>query len=259
MKSLLRISLILILGMAVLLGALYFWRNQLIGKLFIKFAGDKLKCEVTLAEAQFNILETKATFKNIKISNPEIFGRGTLTTIRELYIDWDAPAYLEGRLHFFTVKLDIGTLSILRSKQEQINLLELNVFEETVAAEGESAPPKEDLNLQIDEFILILNHSTYTDLAGIVPLQRSFNLHAKEIRFSNLTDLKILVKIIGWETLKAMGIEDMTDLNPSLRAQLEKIRPDKSEGFVTKFVEKVKQIGEPGTVIGEEEKERVIE
>ncbi|MDP3919297.1 MAG: hypothetical protein Q8R76_00600 [Candidatus Omnitrophota bacterium] len=252
MKSLLRISLIFVLGVVILLGGLYYWRNQLIEKLFVKFVAGKLQCEVTLTEAQLDLFAAKATFKNIKISNPEIFSRGTLTAIRELYLDWDFPALLEGRLHFFAVKLEVGTLRILRNKQALINILELNVFKEADGAEGEEAQPKRDINLQVDEFILILNHATYTDLSGIVPLQRSFNLHMKEIAFSNLTDLKILVKIVGWETLKAMGIEDMTNLNPNLRAQLEKIRPSASEGFVTKFVEKVKQIGEPGAVITDE-------
>ncbi len=163
-----------------------------------------------IESAQVDFLNTWCLFRGIEIRNPYGFPDGLLARIPKIFIDVEISSLWEGRLHFSTVEVDLDELRVVRLPDGRVNLLTITERQPARSGGEKSRPYNAPPRFQIDEFDLSLGRATYMDLTGPSPVIKNYNLNIRNAVYRNISGANDVAKIISWETLKRMGLGQIT-------------------------------------------------
>ena len=159
-----------------------------------------------IESTRVDLLGSQVFFRNIVVHNPEDFPPGYVAKIPYLFMDLDLGAFLDGKVRFEKVEVDVGDFQILRLANGRVNWLNLKLIQQ--AQQMPAGKENPNRGVPVDHFVLTLRRGTYRDLnQGDSP--KSFVLDVENQEFSGVRTIADAVKRISREALKGMGLEKM--------------------------------------------------
>lgn len=231
MKLIFRLVKLFIL--LVILGLIF---NDFAAKILLTgFLRCSLGVPVQMKTVEVSLGDTEVEIRGLKLGNPSGFPEGTLVYIPKIYLDLESWDLLRGRIHVEVLEIDCQDIRIVRDIDGRVNWLSLKVLP---AQKPETKPKPEDkgrpFSLQIDTLILSLGTASYVDLYSAEPVQKNLKLNVRKADFSDVNSFQDLIQIIVWETVKRVGIGQMTAAFEGMN------KPSTAQGILKKAFQGIK-------------------
>jgi hypothetical protein len=206
---------ILIIALVVIL-VLSFAKDAIIKTSVEKGAEVVTGLRLSIQSLRVGILNTLVGIKNLKLYNPKGFKDPLMLNMPEIYVDYDLPAIIRGKIHLPEVRINMQEFVVVKNADGKLNLDALNVVKEQKGekpakpAEKGKAP-----EIQIDELQLTIGKVIYKDYSkGGEPQVQEFNIALNE-KYQNIDDPTKLVSLIVVKALMNTSIARLTnfDLN----------------------------------------------
>jgi hypothetical protein len=173
--------------------------------------GVEMVTGLQLRMAGFNvgILKTLVNIDDLKLYNPKDFQDRVMIDMPNIYVDYNLPAILKGKIHLYDMKINLKEFIVVKNKDGKLNLDSLKV----VQAQKEGKKPQEKVEMQIDSLELKIGKVIYKDYsAGAKPSVREFNVNIDE-KYSNIKDPNSLVSLIVVKALMNTAIASLTNFD----------------------------------------------
>ncbi len=160
------------------------------------------------------ILKPIVDIKNLKLLNPPEFPDRTMVDMPEIYVKYDLPAIIGGKIHLPEVRLALKEFVVVKNANGKLNLDALR----TVRAEKEGratfqkAPGKAP-EIKIDVLKLSIGKAVYKDYSkGGAPDVKEFNINLNE-SYTNVDNPYALVSLIVVKALTNTSIANLTNFD----------------------------------------------
>jgi uncharacterized protein involved in outer membrane biogenesis len=117
------IKIVLILILTFILTVAFF-RNNLCKILIIKLVNNATNLTLNIEDLNLDVLNSSLKMKRISLSNPIGFKNMILGKSKQVFIKYNLPALLTGKIHLREVKLDID-VNIIKDKRSDYNIAAL--------------------------------------------------------------------------------------------------------------------------------------
>lgn len=160
------------------------------------------------------IINTVVDIRNLKLYNPPGYADRMMLDMPEIYVDYDLPSIMGGRIHLAKLRIDLKEFLVVKNEKGGLNLNALKV----VQAQKESKSPHKNgkakaPKIQIDTLELKIGRVLYKDYSGGgAPSVREFNININE-RYSNVKDAYSLVSLIVTRSLANTNIASLTSFD----------------------------------------------
>ena len=122
MKRLLRWVAGLTAVLLVLIAVLLFSRNWILKQVAIRSVAENTGLRAEIGSIHSGLRSPFLHLQNVKLFNQPEFGGGLLLDAPEFYARLDPAPFTRGRLHFVEMRLNIAELTVVRDKQERLNI-----------------------------------------------------------------------------------------------------------------------------------------
>lgn len=212
MKKILTILIVVVAVVAVI----GFTKNLIIEKAIEKWAATVTGLKLDIGSINVGIIKTIVHIKSLKLENPSGFSDRTMIDMPEIYIHYDLPAIIGGKIHLPELRLAIKEFVVVKNKNGELNLNSLR----TVMANREGKTPSQVSpgkapEIKIDLLKLSIGKAIYKDYSrGGTPYIREFNINLNE-SYTNVDDPYELANIIVVKALTGTSIANLAnfDLN----------------------------------------------
>jgi len=210
MKKLIIIAVCIILVIAVVaLG-----KDMIIKAAVEKGAEVVTGLKLNIASLKVGVLRTIVDIRSLKLFNPVGFKDALMIDMPQIYVDYDFPALLKGKVHLLKARLDLKEFIVVKNEKGELNLDSLKV----VQAQKEGKKPEDKSSgklpeIRIDSLELKIGKVVYKDYSGGgEPSVREFNVNLDE-KYSNITDPYALASLIIVKALTNTTIANLTNFN----------------------------------------------
>lgn len=125
MIRLFKFALRLVLGLAVTAVVLVLLRNVIAEAVLERQLRAASGLEVSIGRVRIGLMEPTLTLIDLRMFNPDDFGRDTCVDIPELHLEFDLEALRARTLHLRKVRLDLAELHVVRNEDGRNNFREL--------------------------------------------------------------------------------------------------------------------------------------
>ncbi len=205
---------ILIIALVVIL-VLSFAKDAIIKTSVEKGAEVVTGLRLSIQSLRVGILNTLVGIKNLKLYNPKGFEDPIMLNMPEIYVDYNLPAIIKGKIHLPEVRINMEEFYVIKNKDGKLNLDALNVVKEQKGekpaepAKGKGKAPQ----IQIDELQLTIGKVIYKDYSkGGAPQVQEFNIGLDE-KYQNIDDPTKLVSLIVVKALMNTSIARLTNFD----------------------------------------------
>lgn len=217
--------LIGLLGLVVIL----FFAGNVMAKLAIE-NGVKLitGLPLTIGDLDLGLFKSAIQVKNLKLMNPPGFQDPVMVDLAELYVKYDLPSILSGKIHLPELRVDLNEFYVVKNEKGKLNIDSLTALQkakkETPAASrpeaetGTPVPPEKKTQakapeIQIDQLFLKVGNAYYREYkTSGQPFVQTFPIHLEE-KYSNITDPNQLVQLIVLKVMMNTGIGALTNFD----------------------------------------------
>jgi hypothetical protein len=155
------------------------------------------------------LIKTRVNINALKLYNPKDFEDRIMIDMPNVYVDYNLPAILKGKVHLYDMKIDLKEFVVVKNKDGKLNLDSLTV----VQAQKEGKKPQEKVEMQIDNLGLKIGKVIYKDYSARgKPSVREFNVNINE-KYSNIKDPYSLVSLIVVRALMNTAIASLTNFD----------------------------------------------
>ncbi|MDD5504904.1 MAG: hypothetical protein PHV77_06335 [Candidatus Omnitrophica bacterium] len=175
-------------------------------KVFGLATGLKLK----MSGLNVGILKSSVSINGLKLYNPGIFEERIMLDMPGIYVYYNLPAILKGKIHLHDMKLDLKEFIVTKNKDGKLNLDSLK----SVKAQKQSDKTR-PIDMRIDSLELKIGKVVYKDYSfGAGPSVKEFNINLDE-RYTDISDPYALISLIVVRALMNTTIASLTnfDLN----------------------------------------------
>jgi len=202
----------MIIGVLVVLVALSVCKD-LVVKVAVE-KGVEIVTGLKLSTRSFNvgILNGVVSIKGLRLFNPKGFEDPVMIDMPEIYVHYDLPAILTGKLHFQQVRINLKDFIVVKNEKGELNLDSLNVVK--AQKEGKKTEAKAGMpGIQIDKLQLKIGKAMYKDYSGGgKPSVREFNVNLDET-YTNIRNPYVLVSLIVVRTLSNTTIASLSNFD----------------------------------------------
>jgi uncharacterized protein involved in outer membrane biogenesis len=188
----------IIIVVAVIICAALFGMRNIIAKVGIEKASEVvIGLKIGVGSLDMDIAKTTVDIKGFRLYNPKGFEDKIMVDMPEIYVDYDLPAVLKGRIHMYDMRLDLKECVVVKNKDGKLNLDSLKAVQD-LAMEKKPGQVSKDAapDFQIDLLELKIGKVVYKDYSkGGMPHVLQFNINLNE-KFKNITDPDALVSLI---------------------------------------------------------------
>lgn len=204
---------ILIIALVVIL-VLSFAKDAIIKTSIEKGAEVVTGLRLNIQSLRVGILNTLVGIKNLKLYNPKGFEDPLMLNMPEIYVDYDLPAIIKGKIHLPEVRINMEEFYVIKNKDGKLNLDALNVVKEQKGEKpAEPAKKGKAPQIQIDELQLTIGKVIYKDYSkGGEPQVQEFNIALDE-KYQNIDDPAKLVSLIVVKALMNTSIAKLTNFD----------------------------------------------
>lgn len=205
MKKIL-ISLVLFLVVAVVVLCLA--SNLLLGAILSSAIGAPVKV------GRVSLGLSGAGIYGLVINNPKGFHEKRLASVPEASVTYDAGAFLKGKVHLKTIRINMEEVTIERNGEGQFNLMEIKAMKkptqpaqepktpEPTTEPGKPSKPAKLPPVQIDEVILDLGKARFANDGSV----KEFSLNVENETFRDVTYVPTLIRQVVFFILKKVGM-----------------------------------------------------
>ena len=213
MKILRNVLLVIVILLIVLL----FARNIII-KTALQ-AGLKAITGVGLSikKMDIGIFKTVLDIKELKLYNPEGFPEKLMVHLPEIYADYDLIGFLEKRVHFNEIRINLKELIVIKNVEGRLNLESLKVpqHKEDKPVEEQPKKKKEDtakMDFKIDTLELKIGKVIFKDYSKAdKPRIKTYDINLNE-RHENIDNPQSLIALIIFKALTNTAISGILDV-----------------------------------------------
>ena len=161
------------------------------------------------------IIKTLVGIKDLKVYNPAGYKDKVMLDMPEIYVDYNLPDIIKGKVHLNDVRLDLKEFVVVKNEKGELNLNAIK----TVQTQKEGAKPAEAKEkgkapeIQIDNLQLKIGKVIYKDYSkGGAPSVQEFDINLNE-RYQNIDDPNKLVSLIVVKALMNTSIAKLTNFD----------------------------------------------
>ncbi len=205
--------ILLVLGVVIL--AVLLAKDSIIKASVEKGVESATGLKLAIGSLHVGILKPIVDIKNLRLFNPPEFPDRTMIDIPEIYVRYDLPALIRGKMHLQEVRLALKELVVLKNAQGKLNLKTLK----SVQAQKEATPASQKTSgkaapqVKIDSLALSIGKVTYKDYSkGNTPEVQEFNINFNE-RYSNVDNPYALVNLIIVKALTNTSIASLVNFD----------------------------------------------
>ncbi|HPN73053.1 MAG TPA: hypothetical protein PKZ41_03555, partial [Candidatus Omnitrophota bacterium] len=159
------------------------------------------------------IISTLVGIEDLKLFNPAGFEDKLMLDMPEIYVDYDLPAILGGKIHLNDVRLEMKEFYVVKNAKGELNLNSLNVVKQQKAAEPAAGEKGKMPEMQIDSLTLKIGKVVYKDYSkGGAPQVQEFNIGLDE-KYSDINDPQELVSLIVVKALANTTIAKLANFD----------------------------------------------
>lgn len=181
--------------------------------------------KLNMRSLHVGILKPVVAIKELSLFNPPGFVDKTMIEMPEIYVDYDLPAIIGGKIHLSEVRLALKEFYVVKNAKGELNLDALK----TVQAQKKGEPAKTQKpkaegkapGFQIDKLVLSIGKVVYKDYSkGSAPSVKEYQVNLHET-YTNVDDPSklaslIVVKALMGTPIAALSNFDIKGLSGSL-------------------------------------------
>ena len=176
--------------------------------------------QLNLKGLKVGVIKTFIDIKGLSLYNPPGYKEKIMFEIPEIYVDYDLPAILKGKIHLEEVRLDVKELIVIKNEKGDLNLDSLKPVQEQKEGEKPEEEGKIEKKekgkapeMQIDVLALKVGKVVYKDYSeGEPPSIKEFTLNLDE-KYTNITDPQSLINLIIVQTLGHTALAAAIDID----------------------------------------------
>ena len=144
------------------------------------------------------LINTLVDIRNLRLFNPAGYKDRTMLNMPEIYVHYDLPAIIGGKVHLQDVRINLKEFVVVKNEKGRLNLDSLKVVQ--AQKKGNAASQRQDMKappIQIDSLELKIGKVLYKDYSGgrQEPAISEFDINLNE-KYSNITNPYTLVSLI---------------------------------------------------------------
>lgn len=185
----------------------------------VKMSVEKASAMVTglklrIRTIHVGIFKTAVDIRGLRLENPKGFVDRTMAYIPEIYVHYDLPAIMAGKIHLPEARLVLREFVVVKNQKGELNLNALK----TVQAQRERKPlsqisPGKAPEIMIDKLSLSIGKVIYKDYSrGATPFIQEFNINLNET-YTNVNDPYKLASLIVVKALMNTSIARMANFD----------------------------------------------
>jgi hypothetical protein len=196
--------------------------------------------------------------RNLKLFNPAGFKDKTMLNMPDIYVAYDLPAIIKGKIHLKDVRIHMKEFVVVKNDKGALNLDSLKV----VQSEKKGAKPATEAKkeggkapeIQIDNMRLKIEKAVYKDYtAAPYPRVMEFNVNIDE-EYKNIDNPYSVVSLIVVKALANTSISSLTNFDikglqgtvSDTLATLQKVTPESFQGTVKAAQQAMQNTGDVG-------------
>jgi hypothetical protein len=192
-------------------------KNPLIKTVVTVATSQVMGAPVHLDSFSLGVFKQSVRIKGFKIYNPKGFPKEVLLNIVEVNVDYDLPALFKGKLHLPLIVLNLEEMTVIKNKENMLNVDALKVAENKEESAKQAAPekkseakkPTQALPMQIDLASLTIGKVVFKDYSqGEQPIVQVYNVGIKNKTYKDITSAQQFAALIMVEAMGPTAIED---------------------------------------------------
>ncbi|MCK4852277.1 MAG: hypothetical protein KAS86_04100 [Candidatus Omnitrophica bacterium] len=162
------------------------------------------------------IIRTLIDINDLRLFNPPGYEDRVMLDMPEIFVDYDLPAIIRGRIHLEKVRINLKEFVVVKNDKGELNLDSLKSVQQQKKAEKPAARKKGKApEIQIDVLELKIGKVIYKDYsAGGKPAVKEFDINIDE-KFRNIDDPNKLISLIVVKALMHTTIAELADFDLS--------------------------------------------
>jgi len=204
-KTLMRV----VIGIVIVCVVLVLGRNLIIkagaGATIKSITGVDMK----IGTLDIGLFRPAVLIKDLKLFNPSNFPEKLMMDLPELYVKYDLPSIIKGKIHLPEIRVDLKEFVVVKMPNGDINVNSLQALQ----PKGQAAQPKSEgkpVQMQIDMMELNIGKVVYKEYrASAAPRITEYNIDLHE-RYQNITDPNVLVGLIVSKALRNTAISGIS-------------------------------------------------
>ncbi len=158
-------------------------------------------------------LKSAVGIKGLRLHNPSGFSDPVMVDLPDIYVDYDLGAFLGGKVHLESVRLNLKEFVVVKNAQGRVNLDALKVVQESKSKPAEKQLPAKAPQMQIDALQLKVGKVVFKDYSrGGAPSVQEFPLNLDE-HYEHITNPQVLVGLIVSRALMNTTVARLTNID----------------------------------------------
>lgn len=163
--------------------------------------------KLNIGSLKVGVLKPVVDIKNLKLLNPANFPEKTMVDMPEIYVNYDLPAIMGGKIHLPEVRLALREFVVVKNAKGELNL---DTLKNIQAQKTGKAPAGKAPEIQIDVLKLSIGKVIYKDYSrGSTPSVREFDVNLNE-SYTNVNNPYTLASLIVVKALMNTSIASLT-------------------------------------------------
>ncbi|MFC1590557.1 hypothetical protein ACFL42_03605 [Candidatus Omnitrophota bacterium] len=209
----------IVIGIIIVVLVLSFFKDVIIKTSVEKGVQVVTGLKLRIQGFKVGIINTLVGIKGLQLFNPAGFKDRVMLDMPEIYVDYDLPAALKGKVHLSEMRINMKELVVVKNEKGELNLDSLRVVQAEKKGAGQKmkgAPMGAIPEIQIDKLSLKIGKAIYKDYSkGGKPSVQEFDVNLDET-YTNITNPYKLFSLILVKTLMNTTIARLAnfDLGP---------------------------------------------
>ncbi|MFH1846861.1 MAG: hypothetical protein ABH869_04820 [Candidatus Omnitrophota bacterium] len=201
--------------------------------------------KLNIKSLKVGLINSFVDIRKMELYNPPGYSDKIMFDMPEIYVDYDLPAIIKGRVHLEEMRIDLKEFIVIKNNKGELNLDSLKVVKEQKEPRVKGEKKETGMpEIQIDVLDLKIGKVIYKDYSkGAVPFVEEFDLNLDE-SYRDIKDPKKLVALIVVKALMKTSISrltgfDLKGLQSMVSDTLAKV--ERITGEVTKTTREVRE------------------
>ena len=189
----------------ILLVTLFFGKNIIAKTVLTNKVEAITGLKMSIVDINVGILKTSIGIKRLKLFNPDGFSDRLMVDMPEVYVDYDLPAFLKGRLHLEEVRLNLKEFVVVKNITGELNLDSLKVAQLNGKAKARA--------FRIDSLKLKIDKAIYKDYTkNPRPFVVEYDIYIDE-QYENITNPYVFMSLIVVKSITKTPIDRLANFD----------------------------------------------
>jgi len=193
----------ILLGIVIIIFVFAIAKDQVIKGVIGVAAKTVLGTDVSVGGLSLGIFRQRVVIKNLRVYNPQGFGKEVLLDIPKIDVSLDVQALARSKLHLKNVDVDLKQMLVEKNKEGKLNVDSLKIAEK----DKSKAKPKEAMPMQIDLLKLNIGQVVFKDYQPQKPFTQVYQVNVKNKEYKNITSAQSLASLIIVQAMAPTAIK----------------------------------------------------